>query len=347
MVINGASALSCIPFSILDLSPIGEGQSISDALEASRRMAVTAEALGYHRFWLAEHHGMPGIASAATAVVIGHVGAATSRIRIGSGGIMLPNHSPMVIAEQFGTLAALFPGRVDLGVGRAPGTDMRTAQALRRNLEAGAENFPRDVQELQLLLGSVREGQGLMAVPGANSHVPVWLLGSSLYSAHLAAALGLPYAFASHFAPDQLFEAISIYRDRFQPSETLEKPYMMVGVMAALAETDRQAAKLFTSAQQQFINLRRNVRSAFPKPVETMDGLWSEMERFGVEHTLQHAVVGSPETALEKVAQFLKQTGADELIISTPIHDVEARLTSLRLFADVRAKMLQSMFADA
>lgn len=339
--------MASIPFSVLDLSPIGEGQSVSDALEASRRMAVTAESLGYQRFWLAEHHGMPGIASAATAVVIGHVGAATKTIRIGSGGVMLPNHSPMVIAEQFGTLAALFPGRVDLGLGRAPGTDMRTAQALRRDLDAGAENFPRDVQELQLLLGPVREGQGLIAVPGANSDVSVWLLGSSLYSAHLAAALGLPYAFASHFAPDQLFEAISIYRDRFQPSETLAEPYMIVGVMAALADTDQEAQRLFTSAQQQFINLRRNVRGAFPKPVETMDGLWSEMERFGVEHTLQHAVVGSPATAREKVARFLKDTGADELIISTPIHDIEARLHSLKLFAGLKDPVRQSALVDA
>jgi luciferase family oxidoreductase group 1 len=328
-----------IPFSILDLSPIAEGYSASDALQASSRMAVAAEAFGYHRFWLAEHHGMPGIASAATAVVIGHVGAATSRIRIGSGGIMLPNHSPMVIAEQFGTLAALFPGRVDLGVGRAPGTDMRTAQALRRNLEAGAENFPRDIQELQLLLGDVQPGQGLMAVPGAGSHVPVWLLGSSLYSAHLAAALGLPYAFASHFAPDQLFEAISIYRDRFQPSATLEKPYMMVGVMSALAETDAQAQRLFTSSQQQFVNLRRNVRRPFPKPVDSMDGLWSEMERFGVEHTLQHALVGAPSTVKGKLDRFLKDTGADELIISSPIHDVEARIHSIKLLAELRAQM--------
>lgn len=336
-----------IPFSILDLSPIAEGYSVSDALQASQRMAVAAETFGYHRFWLAEHHGMPGIASAATAVVIGHVGAATSRIRIGSGGIMLPNHSPMVIAEQFGTLAALFPGRVDLGVGRAPGTDMRTAQALRRNLEAGAENFPRDIQELQLLLGDVQPGQGLMAVPGAGSHVPVWLLGSSLYSAHLAAALGLPYAFASHFAPDQLFEAISIYRDRFQPSATLEKPYMMVGVMSALAETDAQAQRLFTSSQQQFVNLRRNVRRPFPKPVDSMDGLWSEMERFGVEHTLQHALVGAPSTVKGKLDRFLKDTGADELIISSPIHDVEARIHSIKLLSELRSQMSAVEMEDA
>ncbi|MCM2290933.1 LLM class flavin-dependent oxidoreductase [Allorhizobium sp. BGMRC 0089] len=332
-----------VPFSVLDLSPIGEGQSVSEALDATRRMAQTAEAHGYRRFWLAEHHGMPGIASAATSIVIAHVGAATKTIRIGSGGIMLPNHAPMVIAEQFGTLAALFPGRVDLGLGRAPGTDMRTARLLRRDLEAGAETFPHDIRELQLLLGPVQEGQTVMAVPGVDSHVPVWLLGSSLYSAHLAAAMGLPYAFASHFAPDQVFEAISIYRDRFQPSEILQKPYMMVGVMAAVAETDARAAYLFTSAQQQFVNLRRNLRQAFPRPVETMEGWWSDMERFGVEHSLQYAMVGSPMTVAGKLADFLKQTGADELIVSTPVYDIEERLLSLRLMAQVK----QDLFADA
>ncbi|MCF1470566.1 LLM class flavin-dependent oxidoreductase [Agrobacterium vitis] len=331
-----------VPISILDLSPIAEGQSVSDALSASRRMAIAAEEHGYTRFWLAEHHGMPGIASAATAIVIAHVGAATKRIRIGSGGIMLPNHAPMVIAEQFGTLSALFPGRVDLGLGRAPGTDMRTARALRRNMEAGVDNFPQDIQELQLLLGPPVGDGGLIAVPGVNSDVAVWLLGSSLYSAHLAAALGLPYAFASHFAPDQLFEAISIYRDRFQPSEALDKPYMIGGVMGAIAETDQEARRLFTSAQQQFIYLRRNVRSQFPRPVETMEGLWSEMERFGVEHTLQHAVVGGPATAAEKLSRFLKNTGADEVIVSMPIHDIEARLTSVRLFADLQRQACEA-----
>lgn len=322
-----------IPFSILDLSPVSEGHSISEALAASRRMAQQAEAYGYNRFWLAEHHGMPGIASAATSIVIGHVGAATKRIRIGSGGVMLPNHSPLVIAEQFGTLEALFPGRVDLGLGRAPGTDMRTARALRRNLEAGAESFPNDIIELQRLLGPAGEDQALLAVPGMGSNVPIWLLGSSLYSAHLAAALGLRYAFASHFAPDSLFEAISIYRDRFQPSADLAAPYMMVGVMGVVADTDAEAERHFTSAQQQFINLRRNVRQAFPRPVDSMDGLWSEMEKFSVEHTLRYAVVGSPRTAGDKLSQFLAETGADELIISMPIHDVEARLRSVELFA--------------
>ncbi|KAA0700889.1 LLM class flavin-dependent oxidoreductase [Neorhizobium sp. P12A] len=322
-----------VPFSILDLSPVAEGTSVTQSLESSKRMAQKAEEFGYRRFWLAEHHGMPGIASAATSVVIGHVGAATKHIRIGSGGIMLPNHAPLTIAEQFGTLEALFPGRVDLGLGRAPGTDMRTAQALRRNLDAGAQSFPNDIVELQHLLGPASDNQSILAVPGTNSNIPIWLLGSSLYSAHLAAALGLPYAFASHFAPDSLIDAIAIYRDRFKPSETLHKPYVMVGAMAAAADTDAEAERLFTSAQQQFVNLRRNVRGPFPKPIEDMDAFWSPMEKLNVEHTLRYAVVGSPKTAEAKLNNFLKETQADEVILSMPIHDIEARLKSVELFA--------------
>ena len=325
-----------IPFSILDLSPIGEGESVSAALENSRRMAIKAEEHGYNRLWLAEHHGMPGIASAATSLGIAHVGAATKHIRGGSGGIMLPNHSPLVIAEQFGTLAALLPGRVDLGLGRAPGTDMRTARALRRNLDAGAENFPHDIVELQRYLGPPQPDQAILAVPGMNSNVPLWLLGSSTYSAHLAAALGLPYSFASHFAPDMLMEAIHIYRERFQPSEVLDKPYVMVGVMGVGADTDEEAQHLFTSSQQQFVNLRRNVRTQFPKPVHSMDDYWNEMERFSVEHTLRFAAVGSPETIERHLDGFLAETQADELIVSMPIHDIEKRLRSVEIFADVR-----------
>ncbi|WP_113340945.1 LLM class flavin-dependent oxidoreductase [Rhizobium cremeum] len=328
-----------IPFSILDLSPIAEGHTVTEALDASRRMAQKAEELGFKRFWLAEHHGMPGIASAATSIVIAHVGAATKRIRIGSGGIMLPNHSPLVIAEQFGTLAALFPDRVDLGLGRAPGTDMRTARALRRNLEAGAESFPHDIIELQRLLGEPGEDQALLAIPGARSHVPIWLLGSSLYSAHLAAALGLPYAFASHFAPDSLLEAIAIYRERFEPSAELDKPHVMVGVMGVGADSDAQARYLFTSSQQQFVNLRRNVRRPFPRPVDTMDGIWTDMERMGVEHTLRYAVVGSPATVESKLKDFLDETGADELIVSMPIHDLDARLRSVEIFGGLMEKV--------
>lgn len=330
-----------IPFSILDLSPIAEGHTVREALDASRRLAQVAEKNGYRRFWLAEHHGMPGIASAATALVISHVAAGTETIRVGSGGIMLPNHSPLVIAEQFGTLEALYPGRIELGLGRAPGTDMRTARALRRNMEAGAESFPHDIIELQRLLGTPDEESGLIAVPGMNSHVPIWLLGSSLYSAHLAAALGLPYAFASHFAPDQLLEAVEIYRERFQPSAGLQKPYVMVGVMAAIAETDAEASYLFTSAQQQFVNLRRNVRRAFPRPVDTMEGFWTEIERIGVEHTLRYSIVGSRETASDKLERFLAAVRPDEVIVSTPVHDLDARLRSVELFAGLQQGVVQ------
>ncbi len=331
-----------IPFSILDLSPIGEGETVSKALENSRRMAIKAEEHGYERIWLAEHHGMPGIASAATALVIAHVGAATSHIRVGSGGIMLPNHSPLVIAEQFGTLAALLPGRVDLGLGRAPGTDMRTARALRRNLDAGAENFPHDIIELQQYLGAPQPDQSILSVPGMNTNVPIWLLGSSTYSAHLAAALGLPYSFASHFAPDMLMDAIAIYRERFQPSATLQKPYVMVGVMGVGADTDAEAQHLFTSAQQQFVNLRKNVRTQFPTPVESMDGYWSDMERITVDHTLRYAVVGSHATVERKLADFLSETAADELIVSMPVHSIEKRLRSVEVFAEVRSGLRQA-----
>ncbi|QWW67116.1 LLM class flavin-dependent oxidoreductase [Rhizobium sp. WYJ-E13] len=322
-----------VPFSILDLSPVAEGTTISQSFAASKRMAQKAEEFGYTRFWMAEHHGMPGVASAATSVILGQIGAMTKTIRIGSGGVMLPNHAPLVIAEQFGTLEALFPGRVDLGLGRAPGTDMRTAQALRRNLDAGANSFPNDVVELQQLLGAPSENQAILAVPGNNSHIPIWLLGSSLYSAQLAAMLGLPFAFASHFAPDMLLDAIAIYRDRFQPSAELDKPYVMVGVMGAVSETDEEARYHFTSAQQQFVNLRRNVRGPFPRPVKDMDAFWSPMEKMNVEHTLRYAVVGSPATAEAQLNEFLKETQADEVIISMPIHDIEARLKSVELFA--------------
>lgn len=322
-----------VPFSILDLSPVAEGTTIGQSFDASKRMAQKAEEFGYTRFWMAEHHGMPGVASAATSVILGQIGAVTKTIRIGSGGVMLPNHAPLVIAEQFGTLEALFPGRVDLGLGRAPGTDMRTAQALRRNLDAGANSFPNDVVELQQLLGTPIENQAILAVPGNNSHIPIWLLGSSLYSAQLAAMLGLPFAFASHFAPDMLLDAIAIYRDRFQPSAELDKPYVMVGVMGAVSETDEEAQYHFTSAQQQFVNLRRNVRGPFPRPVKDMDAFWSPMEKMNVEHTLRYAVVGSPATAEAQLNDFLKETQADEVIISMPIHDIEARLKSVELFA--------------
>ncbi|MBB3977257.1 luciferase family oxidoreductase group 1 [Rhizobium azooxidifex] len=325
-----------VPFSILDLSPVVEGGTVAQSLANSRRLAQEAEKEGYRRFWLAEHHGMRGIASAATSLVIQHVAAGTETIRVGSGGIMLPNHSPLVIAEQFGTLEALFPGRIDLGLGRAPGTDMNTARALRRNLETSANNFPQDVVELMALMGPLQPNQQIIAVPGAGSNVPVWLLGSSHYSAHLAGMLGLPFAFASHFAPDMLLSALEIYRERFTPSQYLEKPHAMVGAMGVAADTDAEAARLFTSMQQSFVSLRRGAPTAFPPPVESMDAFWSDHEKIMVEHTLQYAVVGGPQTVKDKIADFLEQTRADEFIVSMPVYDMEARLKSVRLFAQAQ-----------
>lgn len=328
-----------IPFSILDLATVTEGSDVAGALDNSRRLAIHAEELGYERYWLAEHHGMIGIASAATSLVISHVAAATSTIRVGAGGIMLPNHSPLVIAEQFGTLDALYPGRIDLGLGRAPGTDMRTAQALRRNMEAATNTFPNDVVELQALLGPVQPDQAIVATPGANSNVPIWLLGSSHYSAHLAGMLGLPFAFASHFAPDMLMDALEIYRERFKPSARLEKPHVMVGIMGVAGETDAEAQYLFTSMQQSFAALRRNARGKFPPPVATMDGHWSETEKIFVDHAMTYAAVGSAETIRSKIGSFIEKTKADELIISMPVYDMEKRLRSAELFATVREQL--------
>jgi luciferase family oxidoreductase group 1 len=320
-----------IPFSILDLAPIAEGLTITQALENTRRMAIQAEQCGYHRVWLAEHHAMRGVASSATAVVISHIGAATSKIRVGAGGIMLPNHAPLVIAEQFGTLEALFPGRIDLGLGRAPGTDMNTARALRRNLSGNVEDYPRDIQELQSLLGATHAEQQVIAIPGANSNVPLWMLGSSLYSAQLAAQLGLPYTFASHFAPDQLHAAIELYRSQFKPSAQLQSPYVMAGVMAVVADTDQEAQYLYTSVQQQFINLRRGVNKPFAKPVDDMRAYWTPAEQQMLEHTLQYAVVGSQQTAKDKLSRFIEETKIDELIMSVPIHSIEARLQAVKM----------------
>ncbi|MDO9415126.1 LLM class flavin-dependent oxidoreductase [Pararhizobium sp.] len=328
-----------VPFSILDLAPVTEGSTVSDALANSRALAVHAEKLGYKRFWLAEHHGMVGIASAATSIVISHVAAGTKTIRVGSGGIMLPNHAPLVIAEQFGTLEALYPGRIDLGLGRAPGTDMRTAQALRRNMDASTNSFPNDVIELQTLLGDAEDNHAIVSTPGAGAKVPIWLLGSSHYSAHLAGMLGLPFAFASHFAPDMLIDALEIYRERFTPSAHLDKPHAMVGIMGVAADTDAEANHLFTSMQQSFAALRRNARGKFPPPVASMDGHWSETEKIFVDHAMTYAAVGSPETVRRKIGDFLDKTRADELIISMPIYDMAARLRSAEIFAETRQSL--------
>lgn len=323
-----------LPFSLLDLAPIAEGSSIADALDNSRQLAIQAEQSGYHRVWLAEHHSMYGVASSATAVVLGHIAAATSTIRIGSGGVMLPNHSPLVIAEQFGTLATLFPDRVDLGLGRAPGTDMATARALRRNLQSDVDNYPDDIRELQHYFAAPQAGQNIVAVPGANTHVPIWLLGSSLYSAKLAGQFGLPYSFASHFAPDQLFDAISLYRSSFQASEQSTTPYMMAGLMAVIADTDEEAAYLFTSVQQQFMNLRRGVNRAFARPVDDISKICSAADQAMLANILRYALVGSKQTVTDKLSQFIEATKVDELIVSMPIHNMQARLNSVKLLAE-------------
>lgn len=326
-----------VPLSILDLSPIVQGGTAGEALQRTLDLARHAERWGYRRFWLAEHHNMPGIASAATAVVIGHVAAGTSTIRVGSGGVMLPNHAPLVIAEQFGTLEALFPGRIDLGLGRAPGTDQLTAQALRRGHEDSADTFPQDVMELQSYFRPAGPKQAVQAVPGAGLSVPIWLLGSSLFSAQLAAALGLPFAFASHFAPDQLANALQLYRDKFRPSAALRRPHAMAAIAVFAADTDATAARLFTSLQQSFTQLRRGTPGPLPPPVESMDGLWTPMEKAMVDHAFREAVVGSPATVKRGLAEFIARTDVDELMVTAAIHDHAARLRSFELVAQVRA----------
>ena len=324
-----------IPISVLDLAPVIEGKTPADAFHNSLSLAQHAEAWGYHRYWLAEHHNMPGIASAATSVVIGYIAGGTTTIRVGSGGVMLPNHAPLVIAEQFGTLASLYPGRIDLGLGRAPGTDQRTARALRRELNDSAERFPNDVLELREYFEPEQPGQAIRAVPGAGLDVPIWLLGSSLFSAQLAAALGLPFAFASHFAPDLLMQALAIYRSRFQPSPDLAKPYAMACISVFAAETDEEARRLSTSMQQQFINLRRGTPGLLQPPLDSTDGVWSPMEQAGLEHTMMYAVAGSPATVQRGVAAFVESTGVDELMIAGQIYDHAARLRSYEIVANV------------
>jgi luciferase family oxidoreductase group 1 len=323
------------PTSILDLAPICLGSDASAALRNTLDLARHAEGWGYRRFWLAEHHNMPGIASAATSVVIGHVAGGTKTIRVGAGGVMLPNHSPLVIAEQFGTLAALFPGRIELGLGRAPGTDGLTARALRRDQGAGADTFPQDVLELQGYFKPVQPGQRIRAVPGAGLEVPLWLLGSSLYSAQLAAALGLPFAFASHFAPDWLRQAVEIYRSGFQPSPQLAQPYLMLGLNVFAADTDAEARRLFTSVQQAFVTLRRGEPGPLPPPVDTMEGRWSAAEKATAEHALTYSIVGSAETVRRGIAQFVDREEPDEIMATAMIFDHPARLRSFEILAEI------------
>ena len=330
------AASSTVPFSVLDLAPVKAGGTVNEAFRETLDLARHAEALGYRRFWLAEHHNMGGIASAATAVLIGHVAGGTKLIRVGSGGVMLPNHAPLVIAEQFGTLESLFPGRIDLGIGRAPGTDQLTTRALRRSLSNAVEDFPRDVAELLSYFAPARPGQAVRAVPGEGLRVPVWLLGSSLYSAQLAALQGLPFAFASHFAPDLLTQALGIYRDEFRPSEALGRPHAMPCVNVFAAETDEEARRLFTSLQQAFINLRRGRPGPLPPPIDPAEGPWSEVEMAGVGHALRYSAVGSPETVRRWLESFIRETRADEIMVTAQIYDRAARLRSFEIVAAVR-----------
>ncbi|GAA2826326.1 luciferase family oxidoreductase group 1 [Aminobacter aminovorans] len=323
--------------SVLDLSPVTEGSTAAQSLRNTLDLARHAEKLGFHRYWLAEHHNMAGIASAATSVVIAHVAAGTSTIRVGAGGIMLPNHAPLVIAEQFGTLAALHPGRIDLGIGRAPGTDMLTARALRRNLEAGVDNFPQDVVELMGYFEPATPEQRIRAVPGEGEQVEVWVLGSSLYGAQLAAMLGLPYAFASHFAPSELDHAIEIYRSRFQPSERLAKPYVMAGINIVAADTDAEAKLLFSSVQQAFVNLRSGRPGRLPAPLDGYERELDPVARQMLSQTLACAVVGSPETVQRGVEAFISRTGADELMVTAQVFDHQARKRSYEILAEVGA----------
>jgi luciferase family oxidoreductase group 1 len=324
-----------IPFSILDLAPITEGSTAAGSFRNSLELAQHGERWGYKRFWLAEHHGMPGIASAATSVLMSYVANGTSTIRIGAGGIMLPNHSPLVIAEQFGTLESLFPGRIDLGLGRAPGSDHTTARALRRNLASDADEFPQDVVELMdYFAGSPR--RSVRAVPGAGLDVPVWILGSSLFGAQLAAALGLPYAFASHFAPQMMMQAIEIYRSTFRPSAQLDKPYVMLGFNVFAAATDAEAQYRATSMQQAFVNLRSGRPSQLKPPVEGYLEQLGLPERMMLDSVLSCSAIGSPETVAQQLKAFVERTGADELMITSQIFDHAARLRSYEIAAEIQ-----------
>ena len=326
--------MSQIPLSILELVRVTEAVDARGALINARDLAVHAEAWGYRRIWVAEHHNMPGIASAATSVVLAHLAAGTNTIRVGAGGVMLPNHAPYVIAEQFGTLARLFPGRIDLGLGRAPGTDQLTLRALRRTNEP-AENFLQDVLELMAYFAPVAPGQRIQAVPAAGTDVPVWILGSSHFGAMLAAEFGLPYAFASHFAPAELLSALDIYRSRFKPSDHLDRPYAMVGVNIIAAETDREARRLATTQQMAFTNIFRGARGLSQPPIDDIETYWSPAEKAQAKRMLARSIVGSPDTVREGVEALVAETQADELIIVSDVYDHATRLKSFELIAEV------------
>jgi luciferase family oxidoreductase group 1 len=324
-----------IPFSVLDLAFVTQDSTPADALRNTLDLAQHVERWGYRRYWVAEHHNMVGIASAATSVVIGYIAGGTSTIRVGSGGIMLPNHSPLVIAEQFGTLEALYPGRIDLGLGRAPGTDTRTLRSLRRD-PLSSDQFPQDVLELQTLLGPPLPGQAVKAIPGSDTNVPIWLLGSSLFGAQLAAAMGLPYAYAAHFAPGYLNEAAAVYRSQFKPSAQLDRSYLMIGINAIAADSDAEAQRLFTSSQQTFTNMIRGRRGKLPPPIDDIETYWSPGEKIQASSMLSRAIVGSAATVKQKLDALIAETGADELMIVAPVYDHAARLRSYEIFSDIQ-----------
>ena len=329
------SNFSNIPFSVLDLSPVVEGATPADALRDTLGLARHVEKLGYKRFWVAEHHNMPGIASAATSVVIGYVASGTSTIRVGAGGIMLPNHAPLVITEQFGTLESLFPGRIDLGLGRAPGSDQATAGALRRTLQANGDDFPELLEELRFFFNKPIENQRVQAVPGGGLNVPIWLLGSSGFSAQLAGILGLPFAFAGHFSPEYILPAFELYRKNFKPSDSLEKPLAMLAINIVAAETDAEAEYLATSQHQSFLNLVRGKPGKLQPPVENMDEIWNEREKLLVESRTGGSVVGGRETVKAGLERILQATEADELMINSMIYDHAARLRSYEIVAEI------------
>ncbi|SEA02865.1 luciferase family oxidoreductase, group 1 [Thalassobacillus cyri] len=326
-----------IPFSVLDLAPIVEGGTPADAFKNMIELARHTEELGYNRYWMAEHHNMPFIASSATSVLIGHVAENTSKIRVGSGGIMLPNHAPLMIAEQFGTLESLYPGRIDLGLGRAPGTDQMTAQALRRGRRSDGQDFPQLLQELRAYFDPslATSPMPIRAVPGQGLDIPIWLLGSSGFSAQLSGQLGLPFSFASHFSPNNTMAALDLYRRHFQPSETLEKPHAMLGLNVIAAETDEEAEYLATSLYQQFLNLIRNDEAPLQPPVENMDELWSPHEHAALQQQLGASIIGSKETVKRKLEEFIEETKADEIMVTSQIYDHQRRLRSFEIVADI------------
>ncbi|WP_207435739.1 LLM class flavin-dependent oxidoreductase [Sabulibacter ruber] len=332
--------LSDIHVSVLDLVPILDGKTAADSFKSTVDLAQHVERLGYRRYWMAEHHNMAGIASSATVVLIGHMAGATSKIRVGSGGIMLPNHAPLVVAEQFGTLGTLYPGRIDLGLGRAPGTDQMTAQALRRDLRGSVDDFPQNVVELKSYLGPVDPTAKVRAVPGEGVYIPIWILGSSTFGAQLAGILGMPYAFASHFAPSHLHAALQVYRDSFQPIGELKEPYAMACVNVIAADTDEEAIHLSTSLYQSFLNVVRGTAKPMQPPVKSMDGLWDASERYAVQQMLRYSFIGGPKTIEEELKAFVDQTGVDEIMVGSNIYDHAARLRSYEIVSQFFKKSL-------